>query len=304
MSDMYTTTLKNILVTGTRVLALAVATVSTGCTTQPPPPEPASAAAAAVVQVRRDYATVNGLRMYYEIHGSGRPLVLLHGAFGVAETWAPMLPALTKNKQVIIVEQQGHGRTVDRSGPLTYEQMADDTSALLRELKIGPVDVFGYSDGGIVALGVAFRAPDLVRRIAIFGANAGSVKETHEPEMYEAFANLPADFAPAEFKDPYDRVAPDKTKWPELVRKIKEMGLGFRGYSDADVRSIKALTLIMQGDRDIVRPEHAVRMFRMIPQSQLAILASGDHFMPIRSPDRVVATLLQFLDAPEASPGR
>jgi pimeloyl-ACP methyl ester carboxylesterase len=199
--------------------------------------------------------------------------VLLHGAFGVAESWAPMLPALTKGRQIVILEQQGHGRTADRSGPLTYEQMADDTAALLRQLNVGPADVFGYSDGGIVALGVAIRAPDLVRRVAIFGSNAGAVKDTHEPEMYEAFAKLPADFAPAEFKDPYDRVAPDKTKWPELVRKIKEMGLGFKGYSDADVRSIKAVTLIMQGDRDIVRPEHAVQMFRMIPRSQLAILA-------------------------------
>jgi pimeloyl-ACP methyl ester carboxylesterase len=304
MSDMYTTTLKNILVTGTRVLALAVATVSTGCTTQPPAPEPASAATAAVVQIRRDYATVNGLRMYYEIHGSGRPLVLLHGAFGVVESWAPMLPALTKNRQVVMVEQQGHGRTFDRSGPLTYEQMADDTVALLRALKIGPVDMFGYSDGGIVALGVAFRAPDLVRRVAVFGSNAGSVKATHEPEMYEAFAKLPVDFAPAEFKDPYDRVAPDKSKWPVLVQKIKEMGLGFKGYPEADLRSIKALTLIMQGDRDIVRPEHAVEMFRIIPRSQLAILGGGDHFMPLRNPDRVLAVLVPFLEAPEPTDGR
>jgi pimeloyl-ACP methyl ester carboxylesterase len=296
------TTLKNVFLSGTGVLGLAVAMASGGCNTRPAP-EPAPAATAPVVSITRDYATVNGLRMYYEIHGSGRPLVLLHGAFGVAESWAPMLGALTKGRQVVILEQQGHGRTADRSGPLRYEQMADDTAALLRQLNVGPADVFGYSDGGIVALGVAIRAPALLRRVAIFGSNAGAVKDTHEPEMYEAFAKLPADFAPAEFKDPYDRVAPDKTKWPELVRKIKEMGLGFKGYSDAEVRSIKAVTLIMQGDRDIVRPEHAVQMFRMIPRSQLAILAGGDHFMPLRSPDRVVETLLRFLDASEPSPG-
>jgi pimeloyl-ACP methyl ester carboxylesterase len=297
------TTMKS-LVTVIWTMWLIVAIASAGCGTQPPAAEQSPPAAATVIQIKRDYAEVNGLRMYYEIHGSGRPLVLLHGAFGVVESWAPMLPALTKNRQVVIVEQQGHGRTGDRSGPLTYEQMADDTVALLRGLKIGPTDMFGYSDGGIVALGVAFRAPDLVRRVAVFGSNAGSVKATHEPEMYEAFAKLPADFAPAEFKEPYDRVAPDKSKWPVLVQKIKEMGLGFKGYREADVRSIKALTLIMQGDRDIVRPEHAVEMFRMIPRSQLAILGGGDHFMPLRDPVRVVAVLVPFLEAPEPADGR
>src|SRR5262249_35358906 len=115
------------------------------------------------------YAEVNGLKMYYEIHGSGQPLVLLHGAFGFVEGWATILPALAKTHQVIMIEWQGHGRTNDLDRPLTYEQMTEDTAALLKQLKIKDADFFGYSMGGTVALGVAIWHPELVRKLAIYG---------------------------------------------------------------------------------------------------------------------------------------
>jgi len=112
------------------------------------------------------YASVNGLEMYYEIHGSGQPLVLLHGAFGFVEGWATVLPTLTKTHQVIAVELQGHGHTNDLERPLIYEQMAEDVAALLQQLQIKDADLFGYSMGGMVALGVAIRHPELVRKLA------------------------------------------------------------------------------------------------------------------------------------------
>jgi len=248
------------------------------------------------------YASVNGLKMYYEVHGSGRPLVLLHGAFGTAEAWAGVLPTLAKTRQVIILEQQGHGHTADRDAPLTYEQMADDTAALLKQLNAKGADIFGYSVGGIVALGVAIRHPEVVGRLAVLGANAGRLKDVFEPESYAQFQSIPADFAPDVLKQPYDRVAPDKTRWPVLVRKIKELGRDFEGYSTQEVRSIKAPTLIMLGDREGVRPEHAVEMFRMIPNAQLAILPASDHFLLFTNPDKVLGTLVPFLDAPAAEP--
>src|SRR5262245_17393040 len=114
-------------------------------------------------EAKGKYAEVNGLKMYYEIHGSGQPLVLLHGAFGFAEGWGAMLPTLTKTHQVIAIELQGHGHTNDLDRPLTYEQMAEDTAALLDQLKVKDADFFGYSMGGTVALGVAIRHPELVR---------------------------------------------------------------------------------------------------------------------------------------------
>jgi pimeloyl-ACP methyl ester carboxylesterase len=222
--------------------------------------------------------------------------VLLHGAFGTAESWSHILPALTKSRKVIIVEQQGHGHTADRDAPLSYEQMADDTAALLRKLGTKGVDVFGYSDGGVVGLALAIRHPDLVGRLAILGANAGSMEATYERQMYEQFLSLPDDFAPAVLKDPYDRVAPDKSRWPVLLRKIKDLGRKFGGFREEQLRSIKAPTLIMQGDRDGVKPEHAVAIMRMIPRSQLAIFPDGDHFVLFTRAATVIQTFMTFFD--------
>jgi pimeloyl-ACP methyl ester carboxylesterase len=279
--------------------ALAGATV--GCVGQPAAPRPekgAQESMSAPVIGNGSYATVNGLKMYYEVHGSGRPLVLLHGAFGLVETWAGVLPALAKTHQVILVEQQGHGHTADRDAPLTYEQMADDTAALLKQLNAQPADIFGYSMGGITALGIAIRHPEAVGRLAVLGANTGNVKDVFEPEAYAQFRNLPDDFAPEPLKQPYDRVAPDKSKWPVLVRKLKSLGLDFEGYSNEQIGSIQAPTLILLGDHEGIRPEHAVEMFRRIPNAQLAIFPGADHFLLFSSPQKVLGTLLPFLDAP------
>jgi pimeloyl-ACP methyl ester carboxylesterase len=245
-----------------------------------------------------NYAEVNGLKIYYEVHGHGKPLVLLHGAFGTAEYWVRVLPMLTKSRQVIILEQQGHGHTPDRDIPLNSDQMADDTAALLRKISVSGADVFGYSDGGIVGLRLAMKHPDAVGKLAVLGASTGSLRTVWEPATYQQFLSLPDDFAPPVLKDPYDRVAPDNSKWPVLVKKIKDLGRDFQGFSDDEVRSIKAPTLIMQGDRDGVKPEHAVEMMRLIPNSQLAIFPNGDHFILQTRRDKVVETFMTFFDQP------
>src|SRR5215468_9392475 len=248
------------------------------------------------------YAEVNGLKMYYEIHGSGQPLLLLHGAFGFVEGWATVLPALTKTHQVIAVELQGHGHTNDLDRPLTYEQMAEDTAALLNQLKIKNADFFGYSMGGTVALAVAICHPELVRKLTIYGSCAGRMKDTYDPETYKQFLSLSTDFAPPVLKEPYDRMAPDPKRWPVLVTKIKNMGRDFNGYSAAELKAIKAQTLIMMGDRDAVRPEHAVEMYRLIPNAQLAIFPGGDHFLLFSNPEKLLSTLLPFLNASSTEP--
>jgi pimeloyl-ACP methyl ester carboxylesterase len=130
--------------------------------------------------VKGQYATVNGLKMYYELHGTGKPLVVLHGAFG----WASAHPALAKNRQLIAVELQGHGHTADIDRPLSIEHMADDVAALLKHLKIDQADIFGYSMGGNVALALAIRAPDCVGRVAINGSHFGPIDEAYEPATF------------------------------------------------------------------------------------------------------------------------
>jgi pimeloyl-ACP methyl ester carboxylesterase len=234
--------------------------------------------------------------MYYEIHGAGKPLVVLHGAFG----WATVYPTLAKNRQVIAVELQGHGHTADIDRPMTIEQLADDTAALLRQLKIERADFFGYSMGGNVALAIAIRHPNLVDRLAINGSNSGKIEEAYEPETFKQFKGLRADFAPPVLKDAYDKVAPDPTQWPVLVAKVKKMGLEFKGFTREEMKSIKARVLITLGDRDGVRLEHAVEMFRLIPNAQLAVFPGGDHLLLWTSPETVLAPIAAFLDAPAA----
>ncbi len=239
----------------------------------------------AMADAKGQYATVNGLKMYYEIHGTGRPLVLLHGAFGCATVY----PILAKDRQVIAVELQGHGHTADIDRPLTPEQMADDTAALLEHVKIEQADFFGYSMGGMVAVGVAIRHPRLVRKVAIYGSPFGKLEDAFEPETARQFSSLSADLFPPPLKDAYDKVAPDPTRWPKLVAKVKKMGLEFQGFARDDLKSIKAPVLITIGDRDGVRPEHAVEMFRLIPDAQLAVFPGADHFLILQNPEKSAA---------------
>jgi pimeloyl-ACP methyl ester carboxylesterase len=232
--------------------------------------------------------------MYYEIHGTGRPLVLLHGAFG----WATVFPTLAKARQVIAIELQGHGHTADIDRPLTYGQMADDTAALLKQLRIEQADIFGYSMGGTVALALAIRHPNLVRKVAINGSHYGRIEDAYNPETFEQFKSLPPDFAPKVLKDPYDKFAPDPKQWPALVAKVKKMGLEFKGFTREDMKSIKAHVLITLGDRDGVRPEHVVEMFRLIPNAQLAVFPGADHFLLFQDPEKMLPTIAAFFDAP------
>lgn len=143
--------------------------------------------------------------------------------------------------------------------------MADDTAALLKRLKIEQADFFGYSMGGNVALAVAIRHPQLVRKLVTVGSHYGKIEDAYDPAVLAQFKSLsPDNFAPKELKDPYDKVAPDPKQWPVLVAKIKKMDLEFKGFAREDMRSIKAHVLVTIGDRDAVRPEHAVEMFRLI----------------------------------------
>lgn len=244
------------------------------------------------------YASVNGVTMYYEVHGAGKPLVVLHGAFG----WANVFPALAANRRVIAVELQGHGHTPNNDRPMTFENMADDVAELLKQLGIERADLFGYSMGGTVALAVAIRHPDVVGKVVLTGSHYGKGAEAFERETIIQMGSLPADFAPPILKDHYDEVAPDPKQWPALVANVKKLQREFEGFSREQMQSIKAAVLITQGDHDGVRPEHAVAMFRLIPHSQLAILPNADHFLIFQHPERLLPTVVSFLDSAEKEP--
>src|ERR1700687_44529 len=156
----------------------------------------------------------------------------------------------------------------------------------------------GNSMGGNVALAVAIRHPDLVGKVAINGSHSGKIEDAFDPETFKQFKSMPDDFAPAMLKDPYDKVAPDPKHWPVLVAKVKKMVLEFKGFSREDMKSIKAQVLITLGDRDAVRAEHAVEMFRLGAHAQLAIFPGADHFLLWQNPEKMLPTIAAFLNAP------
>ena len=248
--------------------------------------------AARETKAKGEYASVNGLKTYYEIHGTGRPLVLLHGSF----LWATNYPALSQGRQVIAIDMQGHGRTADINRPFTFEQMADDTAALLKHLKIEQADVFGYGMGGTIGLALAIRHPGVVRRLAICSAVYRPVEESYPADVLEAFrAMTPETFAPKELKEPYDKMSP-APNWRALVVKIIQMERDFKGFSQEQMKAIKAAVFIGAGDRYDVGLDHVVEMHNLIPKSQLAVFPNSDHLLLLTNPDKMLLQIKEFLN--------
>ena len=268
---------------------------------------------------RGSYAEVNGLRMYYEVHGTGRPLVLLHGAYMTIGAMGEIVPGLAETRRVIAVELQGHGHTADVvDRPITYEGMADDTAALLRHLGIEEADAFGYSMGGAVALQLAIRHPGLVRKLVF--ASASYTSDGMQPELHGMIPSItPEMFAGSPIEAAYLEVAPSPGDFPTLVQKLKRLDMTPFAWPADDIRGIAAPTLIVVGDSDAIRLEHAVEMFRLLgggamgdlaglPESQLAVLPGTAHFVPPGSGllDRaewLLAMVPAFLDAPTREAG-
>jgi pimeloyl-ACP methyl ester carboxylesterase len=256
------------------------------------------------------YAPINGLQMYYEIHGSGEPLVLLHGAFGAIDLWGPILTTLAQNQQVIAVEFQGHGHTADIiDRPLSYEQMADDVAALLDHLGIAQADVVGYSMGGTTGLQLAIRHPELVRKLVAVSANFSS--DGYYPELLMGLQMMtPEIFAGTPQEEAYVRHAPNPEDFPVLVEKQKVLPQDY-AWPVEDVAGITAPTLVVIGDSDVVRPEHAVDLFRLLgggvpadltgslPNARLAILPGTTHAsIVLDHADQLLAVIEPFLAAP------
>ncbi|HEX2742655.1 MAG TPA: alpha/beta hydrolase [Rubrobacter sp.] len=265
-----------------------------------------------------DYAEVNGVNMYYEIHGTGKPLVVLHGAYMTIDAMGEIVPALAETRRVIAVELQGHGRTADIDRPITYEHMADDVAALLRHLEIENADIFGYSMGGAAAIQVTIRHPDVVRKLVV--ASASYTSDGAHPEMLEMIPSItPEAFAGSPLEEDYLRTAPNPEDFPTLVAKLKQLDMEPFAWPQEDIRGISAPTLLIIGDSDVVRLEHAVELFRLLgggvmgdlaglPRSQLAVLPGTSHFVPPGSgmldrADWLLSMIPPFLDAPMPETG-
>lgn len=257
-----------------------------------------------------DYVLVNGVNMYYEIHGTGQPLVLLHGAFSaIGTSFGKLVMPLAKTRQVIAFELQGHGHTADIDRPLTLEALADDVAAALGQLGIEQADIFGYSMGAGVALQLVIRHPNVVRKL-IFAAATYNMSGVH-PGLMEGLGEMtPEMMFGSPWHEEYIRIAPRPEDFARLFAKKTAMDRQLRDIPEETVRAIKSPTLIIIGDSDLARPEHAVEMFRLLgggvfgdtpaglPDSQLAVLPGTSHVTVVDRVDWLVSMINAFLDAP------
>jgi pimeloyl-ACP methyl ester carboxylesterase len=222
------------------------------------------------------HADVDGLRMYYEIHGRGRPLVLLHGGGSTIQTsFGAVLPVLARSHRVIAPEQQAHGRTADVDRPLTFEQMADDTAALLRQLGVRGADVLGFSNGGHLALVLALRHPELVGRLVL--CSAYSARDGFAPALREGFDHARLSDMPAALREGYLAVAKDPDGLRAQFEKTVAMMKTFPDLPEADLRALRVPALVMAGDHDVVLLEHEVRLAQLLPDARLAVLPDARH---------------------------
>ena len=230
--------------------------------------------------VERGYAPVNGLRLYYEIHGNpaqdGVPLVLLHGGGSTIETsFHELIPLVSRTRQVIAFEQQGHGHTADVDRPFSFAQSADDAVALLRHLRVAKADFLGYSNGGHITLQIALAHPEVVRSLILESVMFS--RDGTDPQFWESFDHAKLDDMPLELRKAYLSTAPHPEQLPSFFTKSVQRMRQFEGWTAAQIQTIRAPTLLVLGDRDIVRVEHAVRMQHLLPDARLTVLPAADH---------------------------
>jgi pimeloyl-ACP methyl ester carboxylesterase len=243
------------------------------------------------------YAPVNGLNMYYEVEGTGDPLVFVPPAFGAAGLQS--FPALVQNHSVITVDLQGNGRTADvPERPLSIEQYAKDVVGLLKCLGISKADFFGESYGGNAVFLIAIRYPELVRRVAAYGATFGPPQIALSPETTRYSQPPTAESRNIQFqRENYKGLAPDPDYWSQIYNKLGS--IQWSGFSKEELASVKVPALVIVGDHDFVRVEHTVEGFKAIPGAELAVIPSASHFVLYSEQDRVIPIVKHFLEKPE-----
>lgn len=257
------------------------------------------------------HVDVNGLSYYYEIHGEGEPLLLVHGGLGSLDMFEPILPILTESRQVIGVDLQGHGRTALGERPISYEDMGNDMAALLTELGYDQVDVMGYSMGGAVALRLAIQHPGLVRRLVSVSAGFAHPDGTY-PEIIAQQEMIGAEMAEAMQGTPmyesYMELAPNPEDFPRLLDRMGELMDRSFDWSE-DIRRLEMPVMLIYGDSDMQRPEHIVEFYQLLggglqdagwqrenmSRNRLAILPNFTHYDIFLAPE-LARTALPFLN--------
>lgn len=232
------------------------------------------------------YAVVNGLNLYYEIHGTGKPLVLLHGGGStITTTFGRILPELAKNHQVIAIESQSHGHTADIDRPFSFEQDADDVAALLQHLHIPKADIMGFSNGGTTSLQIAIRHPEMVNKLIL--CSTLYKRDGMPAGFFEGMEHASLEQMPRPLQDAYRKINPDPKGLMAMFNRDKNRMIAFKDIPDAAIKFIQAPALVINGDAEVIKAEHALELSRALPHAQLAILPGGhgDYIGEICAPD-------------------
>jgi pimeloyl-ACP methyl ester carboxylesterase len=224
---------------------------------------------------KNGYADVNGIKMYYEIYGDGKPLVLIHGGGSTIQTsFGRIIPVLSKSHQIIAVELQAHGRTSDRDKELSFEQDADDVAALLKTLNITKADFLGFSNGANTTLQIAIRHPELISKIVV--ASALLKRNGTHPQFWEFMKNGTFEQMPQPYKDAFLKVTPDSTKLFTMFHRSATRMINFKDMPDEDIKSIKCPVMLVNGDADVATPDHMREMSKLIQNCKLVVIP-GTH---------------------------
>ena len=239
-------------------------------------------------------AEVNGIRIYYEAHGSGEPLLLLHGGTAFIESFYNQIPALAREFRVIAPDSRGHGRSTDTDAPLSYKQMAADMAELLKKLKMERVDIVGWSDGGIIGLDLAMNHPALVKKLVMIGSNYRT-----DGLAPDALAKMKVMKPDDPFMDDsrffYGRISPTPGNWPAFFNKVRTMWLTQPNYTAADLGKIRAKTLVILGEHDDITRQHGQEMARLIPGARLVVIPGASHMVPLEKPEELNKIIIDFL---------
>ncbi|WP_018614825.1 alpha/beta fold hydrolase [Segetibacter koreensis] len=251
------------------------------------------------------YASVNGLTMYYEIHGAGAPLVLIHGGGSTIQTtFGRVLQDFAKTRSIIAVEMQAHGHTADIDRPLSFQQDADDIAELLKQLNIGKADIFGFSNGASTTLQFAIRHPEMANKIIVAST---FYKKSGAPDWFWNMMSSPTfEGMPQPYKDEYLKINPDTNALYRMYERDVTRMQSFPDISEEQILSIKAPAFIIIGDNDVATPEHAAEMHRLMSNSRLAIIPGGhgDYIGEMTTPQdsiliaATVSLINKFLDEP------
>jgi pimeloyl-ACP methyl ester carboxylesterase len=239
------------------------------------------------------YAQVDETNIYFEIHGDGEPLLLLHGGFTSIDSFYRQIPLLAKHYRVIAVDSRGHGRSNDTTEPFNYADMSHKMSTLLAKLGIQKTRIVGWSDGGVIGLDLAMRNPELVGKLVTFGSHfhhkgliPDQMSDLDNPEDSELL-----DLA----RISYQAISPHPEKWPEFIKKTLTMWRTQPTYTIEQLGKITAATLIMVGDDDMIKPSHSETLAEAIDNATLAVIPDSTHFAPIENPEAINRRILEFL---------